>query len=404
MRSLPLRRPHPTPPSRGAHAAPMCLLLAMWSTLVLVLPDPAGAQRGGRSPRRGEEFTLYVGEQTTLPTDGVVNYSAGNQEVIQVALTRDKKRFVVKALQEGESTLLLIYQDGRQTIHRFVVRQRRERDRIVKPRENIRLDLYFVELRRNASLRLGIGWPTSIGTEVALAANFNFAQSSYDLSTSVAANVLPKLDLLHATGWAKVRRHAAIVTANGERASFRSGGEIYIVVTGVGAAQLQNIPYGASFEVTPRYDAKTGRIEVQIQADLSELGASYQSGGPPSRLLTQAQSLVNLRLGEAIVLGGIRGANQNHARNGLPGLSQIPILGILFGQHTWESSETESVLVILPTVREEPTAAHRERIGEALGLYRLFEGDFDEVGTRRLFPPPPGTPGAVSPTRSTEGE
>ncbi len=377
---------------------------AGWLALAL-LAVPAGseAQRSGRRPQQGEQFTLYVGEQTTLPTDGVVNYSPGNQEIIQVALTRDKKRFVVKALQEGESTLLLIYQDGKQLIHRFVVRRRRERDRVVKPRENIRLDLYFVELRRNATVQLGIGWPTSIGAEAALNGTINFAQSAYDLSTSITSSILPRLDLLHTTGWAKVRRHAAIVTANGESASFRSGGEVYIVITGVGAAQLQDISYGASFHVTPRYDAQTGRIEVQIQADLSELGAPYQSGGPPSRLVTQAQSMVNLRLGEAIVLGGIRGDSRNHTRSGLPGLSQIPILGILFGQHTWEHSETESVLVILPTVREEPSSAHRERIGEALGLYRLYEGDFEELKPRRLFPPPSGTPDG-NPTPGTAEE
>ena len=393
--------PRSLPPAR-----PVLRLLLATLLLLPVLAPAASAQRPRRAGRatQGEEFSLFIGEQTTLPTDGVANYSVGNKEVIEVKLTPDQRRFVIKGIAEGESTLLLIFDDGRQVIHRFVVRQRRAREGVVRRRENIRLDLYFVELRRNATLQLGIGWPTSITAETGIEFNANFTNSAVDLTTTVASTVLPRIDMLHATGWAKLRRHAAIVTANGEGASFSSGGTVYVVVTGVGAARLAEINYGSDFQVTPRYDAKTGRVEIQITAQLSELGAPYTTGGPPSLLKTTAQSVVNLRLGEAVVLGGIRAANQAHNRGGLPGLSQIPILGILFGQHSWTSDDTESVLVILPTVREEPDTVHRERIGEALGLFRRYEGDFDELGSRRLFPPPPGTPTGMEPAPSSREE
>jgi general secretion pathway protein D len=59
---------------------------------------------------------------------------------------------------------------------------------------------------------------------------------------------------------------------------------------------------------------------------------------------------VSVRDGQVIALGGLFLTNKNIARNGIPILSQIPIIGALFGTHTATESRTELIVLLKPHV------------------------------------------------------
>jgi pilus assembly protein CpaC len=203
---------------------------------------------------------------------------------------------------------------------------------------------------------------------------------------------LPRLDLAQSSGWGRILRQAMLVTANGEEATLDTGGEINFVINNGLSVEIRTIRYGSILTVTPRYDTATRRIDLTVSADVSELTAPFQPDGPPGRTRTVVSTLVNLSLGESIVLGGAVASTTNESQGGLAGLSQIPILGVLFGTNLRTAENTENYLFIVPTVVEAVPRSESDRITEVLDLYR----NYGAIGGRGLGdieliePSPPG--------------
>ncbi|MCS6858555.1 MAG: type II and III secretion system protein, partial [Sandaracinaceae bacterium] len=174
-------------------------------------------------------------------------------------------------------------------------------------------------------------------------------------------------------GWAKLLRHVALVTVNGEPASINSGGELNLQITAGLITQLRSIPFGTALEITPRYDSRTGRIEVRIRAEVSELTPPLV-GNIPGRSRTELSTLVNLQLGQSIMLGGLTSKSVQQSQSGWPGLSQIPIVGALFGTNIRREDGQENYVFVVPTVTQAVSRSQQDRIREALRIYESFGG------------------------------
>jgi pilus assembly protein CpaC len=343
-----------------------------------------------------ERLSLRVGEQVTIPAVGVQSYSEGLPGIVDVRLPADGRQFVIVALREGETSLLLIYSDGRQVRYTITVRAREEAtvQADVPVRENIRLDFYFVQLTQSYSHQLGIGFPGSIGG--AGVARFTMAvdllgPALQNAQLAVTNQALPRIDIAQGSGWARILRQVMVVTANGTEAEIDSGGEVNFRVTGVGGGSIQRVEFGTDLRMTPRFDAQTRRIEITINADVSDL-TEASADGIPGRTRTTLTSVVNLELGQSIVLGGLVGMNGRESQSGLPGLSQIPILGVLFGTNQRRDENQENLLFVVPTVVQAVPRSQADRIQEALTIYQRF-GSIGGPGLNdiELFEPsPPG--------------
>jgi len=279
-------------------------LCAALGVLVLALPD---AQAQTATKVEEKTIDLLVGEQTTIPAGQVDKYSEGAPGIVEVRLPKDGKQFVIVALAKGKTSLLLLMKDGQELRYVFVVRETG-----VKVRDNIRLDFYFVQLQKTEGYRAGVGWPGTIGGTATMVATRNITEGTTSATASIASQVLPRLDLAQESGWAKIRRQATIVVANGERGRFSSGGEMNFRIEGNMSSGVQAIPYGSEIQVQARYDRHTGRIEVRISADVSELTGAGPDG-LPGRVLSQVETLVNMEMGECIVLAGLHSEGAAHS-------------------------------------------------------------------------------------------
>jgi pilus assembly protein CpaC len=327
----------------------------------------------------------------------VASYSEGAPGVADVRLPRDGQQFVIVALRPGVTSLLLIYSDGRQVRYSITVLDPQQSVTAtggVPVRENIRLDLYFVQLQENYSHQIGIAFPGSIGGQGIARVQMSLDLTSFTLQSATATitnQALPRLDIAQASGWARLLRQAMLVTANGQEAEINSGGEVNIVVSGGFGGQIQRIEFGSIIEVTPRYDPQTRRIELAIQADVSDLTAAGVSG-VPGRTRTTLSTVVNLELGQSIVLGGLVSRSSRESQGGLPGLSQIPIVGVLFGSNQRADENVENLLFIVPTVVQAVPRAQSDRIAEALRIYERY-GSIGGPGLgdiELIEPSPPG--------------
>jgi pilus assembly protein CpaC len=246
----------------------------------------------------------------------------------------------------------------------------------VEARDNIRLDFYFVQLSKKSGYQIGVGWPSSIGPVGN--ATFDVKAGALDSATVVISNqALPRLDMGQSSGWAKVMRQAAVVTANGEKAAVAGGGEVNIAIKSAMTTGIQKIPYGSQLEVAPQYDVHSGRIELRLHADVSELDDD-QGTGVPGRITATLDTVVNLEIGQSLILGGLNSKSERSSKSGFPLLSQIPILGVLFGSHAHAESESENVVVIVPSVVDSVSMQDRERLTRALHRYSEYSGDLEE--------------------------
>jgi pilus assembly protein CpaC len=340
---------------------------------------------------RTQEMTLLLGEQKVLSSQNVKSYSEGVKGIIDVRLTQDMSEFVVVALQPGTTTLLFLMLDGTERHYAVTVvdptaKKRAEAEPGVQARENIRLDFYFVQLNKNYGHQVGIGFPGQVAPR--FQAVYDVKAGMLDSATAVVTDqALPRLDMAQTSGWAKIMRQAAVVTANGEKASFAGGQEVNILIQNALATGVQKIQAGSLIEVEPIYDSRSGRIELRLHADISEL-ENDRGTGVPGRTTSALDTVVNLELGQSIVLAGLSARSERKARTGLPGLSQIPLLGLLFGSHAHAEDETENVVLIVPSVVDAVSMQDRERITQSLKKYKDFSGNLEEVS----FVPEPKLP------------
>jgi len=367
-------------------------LLAVASSSV-----PASAQQMQR-----RDLELQIGEQTSLPADGVRSYSEGVAGIADIRVSRETGQFIVLGQRAGQTSLLLIMEDGSQIQYRIVVKGAETVTAGVSERDNIRLDFYFVQVSDEYSHRIGLGWPAFIG-----GAGVSRFTAALDLTTAsvtsaqllVTNQPLPRLDLLQASGWARIARQAALITANGNEAVFNSGGEVNVQMTTALQQTVQAIKFGSQITVLPNYDRSSGRVELRIVTDISDL-TDDRGTGLPGRSVSHLETLVNLEMGQAIMLAGIQADSEGNSRTGLPGLSQIPIFGVLFGTHAARSEQTRNVLFIVPTVVDAVSARSRDAIGDAMQIYQDFSGGAEEV---LLFEPIHSGGARTTSTNTTSG-
>mgnify|MGYP001828095674 FL=1 len=346
------------------------------SLSVVAITLPARAESG--VPRT---IVLRVGDQKSVSARGVRSYSEGAAGVADVRVTRDQSRFVIVGKKQGSTSLLLIHSDGSQVQHTIRVVGADELAGFGR-RENIRLDLYFVLIQDRYSHRIGLNWPGNIGSTItpsqaAIAITGGTGQATQSAFQILPQTFLPSFDLAQAKGWAKMYRQATLVTANGTEAIFSSGGELNVQVQNNLTVDVQSIEFGTKVAVLPRYDARTGRIELEITADVSDLDSERGVRSIPGRVTSHVETLVNLELGQSVSLAGIRARTERRKKDGIPGLAMVPFIGALFGTHSREVNDDESYMLVVPSVVEPVSMSQRNRVEEALRVYEGFQGGVD---------------------------
>ena len=389
------------------------------------------------------EIDLEVGGTRTSSAANIRSFSEGTRGIADIKLTTDSKQFVISGTRPGTTQLLLIDSAGRQTTYTInvfskspaIVRAELEqllegtpglRVRRVGPRFfieggvgtaqeagriekiaalypeqveslvtvgagaaergiNLRVDFYFVQYRRTHEWGAGLDWPGTFGAGATLTADYDLVANEFS-AAGVVSQVLPKLDLAAATGTAKILRHSTVITSNGTSATFDSGGEENFRTGTELNPGVTAFTYGAKVIVLPRFDPSTGRIDLSVKAEMADLGAPGGGTDLPSRTTSELDTAVRVELGQAFVLSGIRVKGHRTGRRGIPLLSDIPILGMLFGKHQAADEEMEGAIFVVPTTVESVPKPARELIESALKQYEEFDGDISKLKSFEHLP------------------
>ncbi|MEJ2620752.1 MAG: type II secretion system secretin GspD [Candidatus Thiodiazotropha sp.] len=156
----------------------------------------------------------------------------------------------------------------------------------------------------------------------------------------------------------RVLSSPSVMVLDNETASIQVGDEVPIIdqqrqsTSDSNSPVINSISYretGVMLEVTPRVNTG-GLVTLDVSQEVSDASDASAATGSPTISTRKITSTVAVKNGEALVLGGLITNRDDQGTSGLPWLSQLPLLGWLFGQESQFSRRTELVVVLVPTV------------------------------------------------------
>jgi len=173
---------------------------------------------------------------------------------------------------------------------------------------------------------------------------------------------------LRAVDNVKVSLHIGdkVPTASG---SFGSGiGGVGVGVSPLVQTQFTYIETGVNMDMLPHvHDAN--QVSLHIEIDISQVTGYRDVGGISQPIISQRKVSQDIRTedGEINLLGGLIQEQDSKTIQGLPGLSQIPLLRRLFTDEKIEKSQTELLITLIPHIVRSPDLSETNLMGIASG-------------------------------------
>jgi general secretion pathway protein D len=257
-------------------------------------------------------------------------------------------------------------------------------DQLDRPQLQVAIDATIAEVKLNDSLNYGVQFflqsqnlglkpdTGSVGNNPIVGAIAGAALSQivpgFNFLIGSQANPQAILDALHAVTTVKVLSTPSIVVVDNQPATLVVGDQIpittqtAITVQTPGAPIVNNIAYentGVILNVIPRINAN-GNVLLNIDQEISNVADNANANTlTPTVSQRVVKSSIAVASGQTVLLAGLISETQNHTGNGIPGLDQIPGLGILFSQTSKSIERDELIVFIRPQIIRNGVDAQR---------------------------------------------
>lgn len=156
----------------------------------------------------------------------------------------------------------------------------------------------------------------------------------------------------------------SLMVLNHQEASIQVGDQVPVTTqrqqaTSTEANIVNNIEFrdtGVLLTIRPRVNSG-GLVVMEIEQEVSDVAEGSGGSLTPTIQQRKIRSTVAVQSGETIVLGGLMRETKNETQSGVPGLSQIPVLGALFRSSSDTVRRTELVVLITPRAVQDPAVA-----------------------------------------------
>jgi hypothetical protein len=189
-----------------------------------------------------------------------------------------------------------------------------------------------------------------------------------------------------------------LIAQNGKEASFLAGGEYpYPVVQGGGnglAVTISFKEFGIKLNFTPTV-LGNDLIHLKVRPEVSTLdfanAVTVEGFRVPALSTRRTETELELRDGQTFAIAGLLNNSLTSSMQKIPGIGDIPILGLLFKSKASRREQTELVVMITPQIVKPGSP------GAADGLPGLSEQFMPPVGKPIPQPPPYGPRTSMAP-------
>ena len=392
----------------------MSFVIGCLASIVLLLPFNAMGQ---------ESLKLEVGSSTVLKLANVERLAIGNGEVVQATVI-NQNEIVVFGKKSGSTTLDIWRTTGKRASYQIRVapegfsrvqediksllktipmaRSSVVGDKLIIEGENLsdsdqakisRLAQRYPELLDFTSQ---VGWDKMVLLDVQVieipSARLQEMGVRWDSSLPLplsGAEGLPgmrgllsaRLSALAQTGEATILAQPQLLARSGATASFEAGGEVpYTTTNKDGRTSTSFKKYGVSLNITPQVDRNLA-VRSKIDIEVSSVDQTLASSSGPALKVRRASTEFNVRSGQTLVLGGFLSRERTRDREGVPGLSEIPVVGGLFGVNRDHYRETELAIFVTPVVVNAEHPSMTQRVDNAAMIVEQEFGSLPRLNT-----------------------
>ncbi|HUC50793.1 MAG TPA: type II and III secretion system protein family protein [Xanthobacteraceae bacterium] len=249
---------------------------------------------------------------------------------------------------------------------------------VVRGGDQVMLKVTVAEVERDLVKQLGINLSGTLGYGTAVL-NFNntnpFSASGQPLSTSAITggfkNISATLAAMEQAGVIHTLAEPNMTAISGETATFLAGGEFPVLngfscSTATGGSSVSTCQpaidfkkFGVSLNFTPVVLSE-GRISLRVMTEVSQLSANNsltinvpgttQNATVPSIRTRRAETTVEIPSGGSLAMAGMIQNVTQQSINGLPGLTELPVLGALFKSRDYINQQTELMVIVTPYI------------------------------------------------------
>ena len=237
----------------------------------------------------------------------------------------------------------------------------------------IMLEVEMLDVSKNALDKLGIKYQNDLTTSLFTAiikgakistgfpipgdmtSNYDFTKTLTPGSVDFSTGTTTTFDFIKQNSDAKVLARPKVMTLNNETAEIKiTTNEVIGLVTvqaGTGAdsnstTTAERSETGVSLRVTPQINMDTGEITMFIYPSVKDAVSSSFSGfkDPEER---STKSIVRIKDGETVVIGGLIRHEKSETMTKLPILGDAPIIGAIFRHKNKDKDRERELLVFI---------------------------------------------------------
>ncbi|MET3131382.1 MSHA biogenesis protein MshL [Oxalobacteraceae bacterium GrIS 1.11] len=257
-------------------------------------------------------------------------------------------------------------------------------------KRQVLIEATIIEVRLNDQYQQGINWSRLHGAlsltqkqvgSSALSSNVTPGTTPglfvLDLApTAKLANIASTIQLLESFGKVKVLSSPKISVLNNQTALLKVvDNNVFFTIkvtpavlnsAGTVATQatyesrLETVPVGFVMSVTPQI-SESDEVTLNVRPTITRIVGYVQDPNPalaagnvvskvPVIQARELESIMKVSSGQIAVMGGLMQDSVDNAKDSVPGLSQIPLLGNLFSYRNETSTKTELVIFMRPVV------------------------------------------------------
>lgn len=343
---------------------------------VLVIPEAAGQSTLHLWGKDGSETSFAI---SVVPADvnrllDEIRAMLGESSRVRARIVGDKVVLEGSELSEEEAARMTEIARRYPQVVNLISRVGLER--------MIEMDVRMLEIRRDLLEDIGVRWngsmqgpsfgilgdlhrsrafrPGGAAAEAGLETRARVAP--FATALGLASSITSVINLLVQNGDAVVLAEPRLSCRSGGSARFIAGGELPVpFASGLGTVSVGFKEYGVKFDVSP-VASESGVIAAKIATEISAINFEIQVQDVPGLLKRRAETEVNLRENETLVIAGLLSEESSKAIDRLPGLGEIPILGKLFRSREFRDRKTDLVVFITPRFVGPASVTQREAI------------------------------------------